>query len=229
MEGHGNSLCTIGFVAIKDGTAGMVTAGHCNEGDPYNGGVNNQRFDQPSTINFIGYEDLDPPFSTSKPGCTDSDGCRYSDSTFIDFGSGVQYNRGWIAKPIGNGSITVHPDTAHYSIISDSSYALQNDTVLTIGRSSGQVQGNVSNTCVDKDDAGNVHWEGTYLCQVRVNTGVAGGDSGGPVFKIQSGDNVKLLGILTLGSSNTYIYSPIGKIFIDLSVSSTWDVCTSGC
>ena len=57
------------FVAIKDGTAGMVTAGHCNEGDPYNGGVNNQRFDQPSTINFIGYEDLDPPFS-SKPGCT---------------------------------------------------------------------------------------------------------------------------------------------------------------
>ena len=26
--------CTMGFVAIKDGTAGMITAGHCNEGLP---------------------------------------------------------------------------------------------------------------------------------------------------------------------------------------------------
>ncbi len=126
--------------------------------------------------------------------------------------------------------IIVNPDTAHYSIVTDSSYALQDDTVIRLGRSSGQVQGIVSNTCADKDDEDNIHWEGTYLCQVQVNIGANHGDSGCPVFKIASGDNVKLLGIVTLGNDSTYIYSPIGKVFLDLaSTYITWDAGTSGC
>jgi hypothetical protein len=43
---------------------------------------------------------------------------------------------------------------------------------------------------------------------------VQGGDSGSPVFKIVSGDNVHLLGILWGGSTDghTLVYSPIANI-----------------
>ena len=113
--------CTLGFVTIKDGTPGMVTAGHCTEASPYDGGVSsNNQVHQPAPNNLIGFEDIDPTFSTSLAGCTDSDGCRYSDSAFVNFSSGVQYNRGWIAKPSTDWGISVDPDTAHYSITSDS-------------------------------------------------------------------------------------------------------------
>ena len=91
----GGRICTMGFVAVKSGTAGMVTAGHCTEAPPYDGGVtSSNRVHQPSSYNLIGYEDIDPAFSTSLAGCTDSDGCRHSDSAFVDFSSGVKYNRG---------------------------------------------------------------------------------------------------------------------------------------
>lgn len=96
----GVGYCTMGFVAIKGSTAGMVTAGHCTQPYPYDGGVTPQnQVHQPSPNNLIGYEDIDPTFSTSLSGCTDSDGCRRSDSAFVDFLSGIQYNRGWVAKP----------------------------------------------------------------------------------------------------------------------------------
>ena len=56
--------CTIGFVAIKGGTAGAVSAGHRTEGDPYNGGVtSNHEVRQPTSSNLIGQEDSDPTFS----------------------------------------------------------------------------------------------------------------------------------------------------------------------
>lgn len=226
----GSRTCTLGFVAIKSGTAGMVTAGRCTEAAPYDGGgTSGNQAHQPSSYNLIGNEDIDPSFSTSLSGCSDTDGCRHSDSAFVDFSSGVQYNRGWIAKPSSDWGITVDPDTAHYSIVNDSTYANVGDQVIKVGRSTGRTRGNVTHTCRDKDDANNTYWKGTYLCQVDVGVSANTGDSGAPVFKVHNRDQVKLLGILSLRSTSSYTYSPLGGVFLDLEPSATWDVCTSGC
>ena len=140
--GYGN--CTMGFVTIWDGTAGMVTAGHCTQSGAYDGGVASANgVDQPGGSNLIGFENADPTFSTSLSGCTDSDGCRHSDSAFVRFSSGIQYNRGWIAKPSSWWGISVSPDTAHYSITSDSGAFVEGDEVVKVGRSTGRVKGEV--------------------------------------------------------------------------------------
>ena len=196
--------CTMGFVAIKGRTAGMVTAGHCTEAAPYDGGVTSgNQVHQPASYNLIGNEDIDPAFSTSLSGCLDSDGCRRSDSAFVDFSSGVQYNRGWIAKPSSNWGITVDPDTAHYSIVADNAFAVAGDQVIKVGRSTGRTTGDVTHTCLNEDDPSNSDWIGTFLCQTRVGISANPGDSGSPVFEVHSGDQVKLLGILILRSSSS--------------------------
>lgn len=223
--------CTLGFVTIKDGTPGMVTAGHCTEAQPYDGGVSsNNQVHQPDANNLIGFEKVDPVFSTSLPGCTDSDGCRYSDSALVNFSSGVQYNRGWIAKPSTDWGISVDPDTAHDSITSDSGGAVVGDEVIKVGRSTGRTRGDVTHTCRNEDDQNNIYWKGTFLCQTRVGVSANKGDSGAPVFKVRSGDSVKLVGILITRSTSDYTFSPLGGVFLDLgSTNSRWDVCTSGC
>ena len=168
--------------------------------------------------------------STSLTGCTDSDGCRHSDSAFIRFSSGVQYNRGWVAKPSSWWGVSVAPDTAHYSITSDSGAYAVGDEVIKVGRSTGKTRGDITHSCFEGDDGTNNDWIGTYLCQVQVDVRGIGGDSGSPVFKVRSGDNVTLVGILTHGNSSIYQFSPLGRIFLDLgSTNQNWDVCTSGC
>ena len=219
--------CTMGFVAIRDGTAGMVTAGHCTESSPYDGGVEwGNQVHQPAMDNLVGYEDIDPEFSTSLSGCTDSDGCRHSDSTFVDFSVGVDYNRGWIAKPTEDGGITVNPDTAHYSITRDYGSPVVGDEVVKVGRTTGQTRGDVVRSCFKYDDYDDDDWVGTYLCQTHVDASSGGGDSGSPVFEELSGDQVRLVGIVTHGDSSRLYYSPLGRIFLDLGTNSTWDVCT---
>ena len=218
----GARTCTLGFVAIKSGTAGMVTAGHCTEAQPYDGGVtSSNQVHQPSSYNLIGHEDIDPAFSTSLSGCNDSDGCRHSDSAFVDFSSGVQYNRGWIAKPSSDWGISVDPDTAHYSIVSDYGGAIVGDEVLKVGRSTGRTRGDVTRTCFKSDDASNTQWIGTFLCQTRVGVSANTGDSGSPVFVVQNSDQVRLVGILTHRTTSTYDFSPLGRVFWDLGSNSS--------
>ena len=53
----------------------------------------------------------------------------------------------------------------------------------------------------------------TQLCQTFVSAGVAGGDSGSPVFVIDGGRRVTLIGILWGGSgSSLYVFSPLKNI-----------------
>ncbi len=102
--------------------------------------------------------------------------------------------------------------------------------MIKVGRSTGKTKGDITHSCFEADDGTNNDWIGTYLCQVQVDVRVLGGDSGSPVFKVRSGDNVTLVGILTHSNSSTYQFSPLGRIFLDLgSTNQNWDVCTSGC
>lgn len=141
----------------------------------------------------------------------------------------MKCNRGWIAKPSSDCGISVDPDTAHYSIARDYGIAMMGDEVLKVGRSTGRTRGNVTHVCFESDDMSNTSWIGTYFCQTRVAVSANTGDSGSPVFAVQSGDRVRLVGILTHRTTSTYDYSPLGGIFLDLGRTSTWDVCTSGC
>ena len=228
--GYGD--CTLGFPTLRGNTAGMVTAGHCTEPLPYNGGVASvNQVHQPNSsavANLIGHEDLDPTFSTSTGNCGDSDGCRYSDATFVDFTSGTQYTLGRIAKPTSDWTTTVDPDSSHYDVVSDTTYANSGDQVFKVGRTTGQTRGTVGDTCEDKDDGSNTKWIGTILCQTDVGVSANGGDSESPVFKIDSGTNVDLVGILSLRSPVHYTFSPLGNIFLDLGPNVSWSNCASG-
>ena len=61
----------------------------------------------------------------------------------------------------------------------------------------------------------------------------AGGDSGAPVIEPDEDNEVELLGTLFAGGigvySDEFDFSPIGNIYMELGLSSTWDSCVSGC
>ena len=82
-----------------------------------------------------------------------------------------------------------------------------------VGRTTGWTQGPVSRTCVNTNVLGSkIH----QLCQTFVTAGVNGGDSGSPVFRITSGDNVQFVGILWGGGSDYYVMSPLASIQAEL-------------
>ena len=87
--------------------------------------------------------------------------------------------------------------------------------VNKVGRTTGWGQGNVTRTCTNTGVSGsNI----VLLCQTWVENRnaviVQGGDSGAPVFRIDGGTNVTLLGNLWGGNSSgtQFVYSPLSGI-----------------
>lgn len=230
----GDRLCTLGFNTKRDGVKGFVTAGHCTEGkDDWTGQEQNIEFYQPDTsdsANLIGEEMKDPPLVSTHEDCEVGDKCRFSDSAFIRIESGVAQNFGKIAKPVSVGNITVDHNSK-YRIVSDTyTGTVVGDTVHYVGGKLGLRVGEVDATCR------NAHYNNnrTILCQHGVNTTMAGGDSGSPVFQITNNPNtndVRLLGIVISKSSTGYSYSPIGSIYNELGQNVSWDSCdpSQGC
>ena len=79
---HG--ICTLGFNTDRSGEAGFVTAGHCTEPLPWDGGVDGTNFYQPTVapVNLIGVETIDPTFFSGGL-CPAGRVCRYSNSAFL--------------------------------------------------------------------------------------------------------------------------------------------------
>jgi hypothetical protein len=63
----------------------------------------------------------------------------------------------------------------------------------------------------------------TQICQTIVNAKVGGGDSGADVFKVTSGTNVRLAGVLWGGSSNgaQFVFSPFANVTGELGALTT--------
>ena len=63
----------------------------------------------------------------------------------------------------------------------------------------------------------------TQICQTLVDAKVAGGDSGADVFKVTSGTNVRLAGVLWGGSTNgrTFVFSPLANVTGELGALTT--------
>ncbi len=68
--------------------------------------------------------------------------------------------------------------------------------------------------------------------RVTEGAGPSAGDSGAPVFKITSGSNVKLIGMLFAGDADeddVFCFSSLGHIYNELGSYDSWKSCTSGC
>jgi hypothetical protein len=210
-------LCSLGFNAMRAGATGFVTASHCSDSQ---GSVDATQYYQPLNQvadEFIGTEVADPTYFRNRNGCPPGRRCRYSDSNFSSGASGIGFTLGGIARTTGinNGSLAIDGEFT----ITGEGRATAGETIANkVGRTTGWTQGRVSNTCANTGVSGsNI----VLLCQDFVEANVqivAGGDSGSPVFSIQSGDNVTLLGNLWGGNSSgtLFVYSPIANIRSEL-------------
>jgi hypothetical protein len=212
-----NFLCTLGFNADDGTERSFITNSHCTDRQ---GGVEDTEYFQPlSSVDatVVAVEVEDPQYFRGG-ACPRGRKCRYSDSARALYSSSVGSTRGVIAKTSGpnNGSIEV---TGQFTITSQddntSSFTIGMQ-VNKVGRTTGWTQGNVTNTCVNTNVSGtNI----TQLCQTFVQDPnnavvVGGGDSGSNVFRVTSGDNVQLVGILWGGNSSgtLFVFSPLKQV-----------------
>jgi len=219
----GGFLCTLGFIAVRNGVNGYVTNSHCTTTQ---GGVQNTVEHQPTasgTTNRVGIEIADPTYF-SGAGCPAGRVCRRSDSSFIQVphpsGPAVTTARGTIARP-AVGSFTWNGVDV-FNITGEAN-PLVGQSVTKVGRTTGRSAGTVQQTCVNVNVSGtNI----TQLCQSISNYANAGGDSGSPVFRITTLPSVVLVGINWGGNGVTSVFSPISQIQQELGALNT---CAGSC
>ena len=201
-------LCTLGF---NVGGGSFITNSHCTTTQ---GGTEGTPYWQPTSTaspTQIATEAADPAYSSNLAGCPAGRVCRRSDASRAGYVNGTQSSVGQIARTSRPGrSLTV---TGRFTVRSEGS-AVVGNVVNKVGRTTGWSQGSVTNSCVNTNVSGsNV----TQLCQTFVSATVGSGDSGSPVFRITSGDDVSLVGILWGGSgARSFVYSPLGQIEAEL-------------
>ena len=232
------NTCTIGFVTERDNVAGLVVASHCTNIYEDIGGVDNADIHQPNDPlvgdNIVAEETIDPALSNiDHEQCPTGWICRYSDAAFAELDGDKSIDLGEIAKPIGLNETDVDPAGTTFEITSDSSSVGIGDVVYYIGRTGGWHTAEVISTCDYAIFPPNVRIICTATARVTGSSDdPAGGDSGAPVFKPGPGNSVKLVGTLFAGSeinTDEFSFSPLGNIYMELGLSSTWDSCVSGC
>jgi hypothetical protein len=218
VKGGLTYICTLGFIAVRGGITGFITNSHCTSKEfQWDGTVHYQPL--PSPLNPIGAEILDPQ-AFDCPGARGLK-CRYSDAAFDQLFNGVEASLGYIARTTEIGSIII---AGLYKIaFKHVGNAETGTTLRKVGRTTGETEGLVTNTCVDVRP---IRSRVIRLCQDIVAAGttiVAGGDSGSPVFKLADNPDtaeveVELYGVLWGGSSDgtIFVYSPLTNIENDL-------------
>ena len=214
----GNFVCSIGFNATSGGQASFVTASHCTNRQ---GGVESTQYFQPLAStggSFIGTEVADPTYFRNG-ACPRGKKCRFSDASRAAYAAGVTNTLGGIAQTTGanNGSLTI----AGTFTVTGEGTAVVGDVANKVGRTTGWTRGTVTATCVNTGVSGsNI----VQLCQTFVSAGVGGGDSGSDVFRVVSGSNVTLLGILWggNGAGTQFVYSPMSGVESDLGPLTTF-------
>jgi hypothetical protein len=210
-------LCTLGFNADDGTERSFITNSHCTSKQ---GGVESTVYYQPTSsvdATAIATEVEDPRYF-SGGACPRGRKCRWSDSARALYNTATSSTRGAIARTSGpnNGSLEVTGDFTVTSQDNSTTSFPIGTTINKVGRTTGWTQGTVTQTCVHTNVSGsNI----TQLCQTFVQgpgstVVVGGGDSGSGVFRVTSGDNVQLVGILWGGSSNgnLFVFSPLKQV-----------------
>ncbi|HSJ25339.1 MAG TPA: hypothetical protein VK929_11750 [Longimicrobiales bacterium] len=222
-----NYVCTLGFNVAHSAGRSFITNSHCTANQ---GSTGNTAYYQPSSSvdsSPIAFEADDPSYSRIA-GCSGGKVCRYSDAARALYVSGAESAQGVIAKTTGvnNGSLDT---SGSFSVTSqDNSSTSFSGVVHKVGRTTGWSSGNVTSSCATVNVSGsNIQ----LLCQTLVQRSgsviVQGGDSGSPVFRVTSGDNVQLVGILWGGntSGDLFVFSPLKSIQDELGA---FNATTSG-
>ena len=212
---YSNYVCSIGFNGDEGTVRSMYTASHCTATQ---GGVEGTKYYQSSSSidpTVIATEVEDPVYVKGGAGCPRGKKCRWSDAARAAYSSSVASNRGEIAKTdaVNTTSLTF----AGVFTVTSQDVTTTNwpkGTVMNkVGRTTGWSQGPVDRTCINSSVQGSQ----VYLfCQTTVTANVAGGDSGSDVFRITSGDQVQLTGILWGGGTGYYVMSPLANVVREL-------------
>jgi hypothetical protein len=202
-----NFVCTLGFNARLAGKDGFITNSHCTD---VRGSVTGTKYGQPNKGDGVGTEILDP-FYWSGGGCDVPNGCRHSDSAFVKTTSAGDRK---VALP-GEDSLEFQK---YGRIASKEQWPLSGTPATKVGRTTGRTSGTITQACA------NVKSSDGYmlLCNYRVtsdHTLSQGGDSGSPVFRViddPSPGDINLMGVLWGGSTNSFVFSPLGGLELDL-------------
>jgi len=217
--------CTIGFVANSRVHGSVIlTNAHCSNDL---GSTDGTVYGQPTNTNnafesdWFGQEVHDPPlqYSWSCPL-----GCRNSDANFVSTsinGNGFWFGRGAalgkVARPIGpktsiNDTTTrINTSAPQLTIAGETRVWAVGSAVHKIGRTTGWTRGTLTYYCKKKRG---------YYCQDGANYVFRVGDSGSPVFRLNSNGTIALIGIhhsrVSNWSYSESIYSPLLRIRRDL-------------
>jgi hypothetical protein len=217
----GRFVCTLGSNVDHAGGRSFIINSHCTNTQ---GGTEGTTYAQPSrTVDptVIATEVDDPVYVKGGAGCPKGKKCRHSDASRALYSASVASNRGEIAQTTGpnNGSLTVSTTNPIFTVLSQDNVTKSfpiGTVVNKVGRTTGWTQGQVDRTCVNTGVSGSTVF---LFCQTFVvNAGgatvVGGGDSGSGVFRILSGNNVELVGLLWGGSSDNklFVFSPLASI-----------------
>jgi len=210
-KGKNCYVCTDGFLAAFGGISGFVTCSHCTG---KLGIVDGMKYSQPSpnssSRRIVGAEAIDPSYFIGG-SCPPGRRCRLSDTALVETRSSVRLRRGFIARPPYPTALSIAKRLPRFRILAVDSGTIVGELLAKIGRTTGWTQGTVTNTCVDVNVSGT---DITLLCQDLVSAKSAPGDSGSPVFRILSGVDVRLYGILWGGDTSTmsFAFSPMSSI-----------------
>ena len=212
--------CTVGFVAYYDGYRAFVTASHCTAV----WGAPDMTVARHVSTGRIGYEVSDP----NKWRCG-LNWCRGSDAALFRIDDSIPSARGLIARTTfrnaggpdgGYGSLTTDPRHPYF-IVTDAGHDLPaGREVQRMGQTSGWTWGWIARTCADHTyDGSETGWLSSYTTVCAYTAAMANylGDSGGPLFTWEGGDNVSLEGIV-IGQTSTrnQVFSKFNRIVSDL-------------
>ncbi len=221
------SLCTLGFNAAAPSMSNeraLFTNSHCTE---VRGLVTGTEFNQKQLafpLETVAVEIFDPPFFTNadNPDCPVGRRCRYSDAAVAEYvvpNQDVAFGR--IAAPYP-GTLVLPDANRTFRVAAEAtSRAVIGQGLIKVGRTSGMTGAAVIATCQNANTAPDI----TMLCQERVAIDAIGGDSGSPVFEamdnrpfmdVTPNQRVRLHGLLWGGSANTYVYSSMINIRMDI-------------
>jgi hypothetical protein len=155
---------------------------------------------------------VDPAYKTTLAGCPSDRRCRRSDASFAKYINATKSTLGTIARTASTTSsdLTIVGGWTITSNATSSSFTI-GETVNKVGRTTGWSRGKVVATCATVNVSGSTV---TQICQTIVNAKVGAGDSGSDVFKVTSGTNVKLDGVLWGATTDgkTFVFSPLVNI-----------------
>ncbi len=162
-----------------------MTNSHCTEKLGQSTGT---RFYQAyqSSGTRIGLETVDPPFrGEGRFFCSLQRDCRYSDSAFVGYDTNVSVGLGKIARVSNKPGKEITPKNPLPVVgkRTDNSQLYSGRIVEKVGKTTGVTAGKIIQTCfkVRQKDT-----DKYFVCQYQANANSESGDSGSPVYTIES-------------------------------------------